>query len=337
MRPHPARAADRPKRSTGELYDAIWCAELPPILDEHDRRAAVATEQVARLVLMAMARHNNPNRDQVYGPAREWQCFASVATIAEHVNTSERQVQRVLRTLERAGYIELLHRARRPGRPRNGDDPRRAGNTWCLRPDRWPTRSIGNRAGIGLVSGAPAEIEPVPAEDATGPARYPGNGAGTGAGGAEFVPVLSPEPGTFLTHGDDQHHDEPAPPDRARPRAGARWEEWETLGGRSDETTAHRVAALPRVGVVALRAPPPVAPTRTALCPDCGQQVSEDGDGHRRGADRCRAFGRGAVVGRCPRCGEWVDELHPSRWHTTRCPLKDCAPSRWSSPSTVAP
>jgi hypothetical protein len=74
---------ERPKRSSGELYDSIWAAELPPIMDERDSRAAAVAPVVARMVLMAMASFTNPNRDQVLGLAKTWQCFAAVATIAE--------------------------------------------------------------------------------------------------------------------------------------------------------------------------------------------------------------------------------------------------------------
>jgi hypothetical protein len=88
------RNGERPKRSSGELYDAIWATRPPPIMDERDNRAAAVTPVVARMVLMAMASFTNPNRDQVFGPTKTWQCFAAVATIAERADVSERQVQR---------------------------------------------------------------------------------------------------------------------------------------------------------------------------------------------------------------------------------------------------
>ena len=107
---------ERPRRSTGELYDAIWGAALPPVMDEHDQRARAVAESVARLVLMAMARFTNPNRDQGLGPERTWLCFAAIGTIAELANSSERQVQRVIRVFEDSGYLERLQEGRRPGR-----------------------------------------------------------------------------------------------------------------------------------------------------------------------------------------------------------------------------
>jgi hypothetical protein len=110
------RVSERPRRHTGEIVDPIWEAELPVVMDERDEPAVAVAEPVARLVLMAMARFTNPSRDQVYGPTREWRCWASVATIAELAGASERQVQRVLRVFEREHYIERVDQGRRPAR-----------------------------------------------------------------------------------------------------------------------------------------------------------------------------------------------------------------------------
>src|SRR5260370_21160051 len=111
------------------------------------------------MVLMAMASLTNPNRDQVLGPAKTWQCFAAVATIAERADVSERQVQRVLRALEREGFIELIYQARRPGRPRKNQEPGQGRpNTWGLRPDRWPTRALQNRTRAVAISSGDREI-----------------------------------------------------------------------------------------------------------------------------------------------------------------------------------
>ena len=192
------RNGERPRRSTGELYDAIWAAELPPIMDERDTRAPAVSPAVARMVLLAMASFTNPNRDQHLGTAKTWQCFAAVATIAERADVSERQVQRVLRVLEYDGYIELTVQARRPGRPRKDQAAGRGRpNTWCLRPERWPLRVLKNRTGVVAISAdhpAPVrrtdadkcgEIPPVPVEVATTPESFPRNSTGTGGEGAE--------------------------------------------------------------------------------------------------------------------------------------------------------
>src|SRR5262249_51904031 len=150
-------------------------------MDERDERAPAVAESVARLVLMAMAKHTNPTRDQVLGPAREWQCFASVATLAELAGASERQAQRVLRVLEREGLIERLDQGRRPGRPRKNEAPGQARpSRWCLRPDRWPARGLKNRTGIVAISGEARNSLPVPEEVAPVPAGFPENSTGTG-------------------------------------------------------------------------------------------------------------------------------------------------------------
>ncbi len=146
---------------------------------------------------MAMARFTNPNRDQVYGPTREWRCWASVATIAEMAGAWERQVQRVLRLFERERYIERVDQGRRPGRPRKGQTPGQARpSTWCLRPDQWRQRALRNRAGVVAISGDQRNSLPVREDVPSVPVGLPGNQTGTGRGGAEIVPVSSPEPGT---------------------------------------------------------------------------------------------------------------------------------------------
>jgi Helix-turn-helix domain len=209
------RNGERPKRSSGELYDSIWAAELPPIMDERDSRAAAVAPAVARIVLLAMASFTNPNRDQVLGPAKTWQCFAAVATIAERADVSERQVQRVLRTLEREGFIELIYQARRPGRPRKNQQPGQGRpNTWCLRPDRWPTRALQNRTGVVAISSDEPEIRPVPAEVASTPVNFSGNSTGTGHEGREKpTGVVTRTRSTYEPLEDENSINKPAPAD----------------------------------------------------------------------------------------------------------------------------
>jgi len=253
--------SDRPKRHSAELYDAIWAAELPPIMDERDERAPAVAEAVARLVLMAMAKHTNPTRDQVYGPAGEWRCWASVATLAEMANASERQVQRVLRVFERADYIELLDRGRRPGRPRKGEETGQARpNTWGLRPDRWRRRTLRNSTGIVAISSDLSNSLPVPVEVATEPVEFLGNETGTGASGAEILPVLSPEPVTGLTHNSGANPENK--PARAATHAADVFSIDESK--TNDRASSHQVA-LPLTGAVGLVSPGPAPVAATPV------------------------------------------------------------------------
>jgi hypothetical protein len=135
------------RRHSAELYDAIWELEVPPIIvtngqgagrlnRDGDPTIAVGPTAV-RLVLMAMARHTNPSRDQVRGPASEWRCCPTVDTIAQLADVSERQVQRVLSAFVELGYIEVEQPGIRAGRQRV---PRPT--WWRLRPDLWPRRAV---------------------------------------------------------------------------------------------------------------------------------------------------------------------------------------------------
>src|SRR5437660_9479120 len=76
------------RRHSAELYDAIWELEVPPIIATDGKGAgrlnrdggptiAVGATAV-RVVLMAMARHTNPSRDQVRGPVSVWRCCPTV-------------------------------------------------------------------------------------------------------------------------------------------------------------------------------------------------------------------------------------------------------------------
>jgi hypothetical protein len=269
------RNGERPKRSSGELYDAIWAANLPPIMDERDNRAAAVTPVVARMVLMAMASFTNPNRDQVLGPTKTWQCFAAVATLAEKADVSERQVQRVLRALEREGYIELLYQARRPGRPRKNQQPLHGRpNTWCLRPDRWPARTLENHAGVVAISSAETETRPVPVEVASVPANFSGNSAGTGHEGAE-----KPTGGVTLTRStyepikDRNPIKKPAAATASAPNTGNQMPLNEGVDGdgEHDRARVSERSTQPSLG----RMLTPVPPTPTPRCIKCHKRQDE--------------------------------------------------------------
>ena len=60
-----------------------------------------------RLILIALASHRN---EKTGG------CFPSVATLAREVNTSKRNVERLIARLRKAGHIEIGKRATRSGR-----------------------------------------------------------------------------------------------------------------------------------------------------------------------------------------------------------------------------
>lgn len=311
-----------PRRSTGELYDAIWEADLPPIMDDGDARAPAVAEPVARLLLMALAKHTNPTRDQVLGRAREWQCFASVALLAELAGTTERQAQRVFRVLEaeklagNVGWIERLEQGRRPGRPRRGEQPGRGRPTrWCLRPDLWPRRELQNRGGIVAISNSDRNSLPVPEEVATEQTRLLANGAGAGRSNAEVVTgsvTLTRE--TINPSIDENSTFKPAhAATRAEKENGA-----DFVGNAKAD--AHAVA-LPGLAVSELTAvsTPPAEPTWP--CPNCHRPVTESGRGHAGGVDPCPYPGRPGHVERCASCGEWIALSNPRAWHATKCPV----------------
>jgi hypothetical protein len=111
------------RRHSAELYDAIWELEVPHV--------DTVKRSVVRLVLMAMAKHTNPNRD-----GGRFLCWASVKTIAALADVEERQVQRVLKQFSELRYIEAEKPGVRGGR--GGRQPR--ATTWLLCPERWPRR-----------------------------------------------------------------------------------------------------------------------------------------------------------------------------------------------------
>src|SRR6266851_2034951 len=245
-------------------------------MDERDERAAAVAEPVARLVLMAMARFTNPNRDQVYGPTREWRCWASVATIAEMAGASERQVQRVLRVFEREGYIDRIDQGQRPGRPRKGEEPGRAKpSTWCLRPDQWRRRALTNRTGVVAISSDRRNSLPVPEDIPSVPVGLPRNQTGTGHGGTEIVPVSSPEPGTPGTHNETEPENKPA-------RSAMRATDEEEKSDFKDrkESTGHQRSLFAAVVVTPAA---PVEPTDSMTCYGC--QVTVDTIDYKRQHD----------------------------------------------------
>jgi len=296
------RAELRPKRSSGELYDLIWLAELPPIMDERDTRAPAVAEAVARLILMAMAKFTNPTRDQILGPAYTWQCFAAVGTIAELANASERQVQRVLRVFEREGYIVKLEEGRRPGRPANGEEPGRARpSKWSLRPDQWPSRSLRNRTGIVAISSEnslPVPVDntasarnsvPVPEEVAPVKTGLPENRDATGQNTQKSLPVLSPEPGTSFNPEYEEPVQEPAAVATAAPVTSGDFPSFSNGQANGDDVGHTRVndssqrpsspAAQPSLDrmlteVPRPQRPPPAAPV-SARCMKCQARENE--------------------------------------------------------------
>src|SRR5919199_9329 len=183
-----ATAASR--HHTGELYDAIWAlAVLPLVVTEgkragrlrRDGRPVVEVGPTAvRLVLMAMAKHTNPTRDQ-----GQFRCCPSMETIAELADVSPRVAQRVVARCVELGYIEVEQPGLRAGRNRSA---RRT--WWRLRPDRWPRRALhGGDAGVATK----AEQVAMVAQPASPPTDD-----GRDAGVAETPMVAtpaSPEPG----------------------------------------------------------------------------------------------------------------------------------------------
>src|SRR5215471_4695641 len=124
-------------RARGELYDLIWAMRLPPIRLHGE---TVVSESDTQGVLLAMASHTNPTRDQKHGEDRTWQCFANNQRLAEQARVPARTVQRVQQVMQDYGYIELIEQGARPGRGGGAAKPSR----WLMYPRRWPSKPSKN-------------------------------------------------------------------------------------------------------------------------------------------------------------------------------------------------
>src|SRR5919199_2956484 len=137
-----ATAASR--HHTGELYDAIWALAVPPLVVTDGKRAGRLRRDgrpvvevgptAVRLVLMAMAKHTNPSRDQGV-----FRCCPTMEKIAELADVSQRVAQLVVARCVELGYIEVEQPGLRAGRNR----PARPA-WWRLCPDRWPRRALNS-------------------------------------------------------------------------------------------------------------------------------------------------------------------------------------------------
>ncbi len=189
------RAGERPRRSKGELYDEIWELDMPPIVLSAGPRAGRLRKDgspavevgptAARQVLLAMAKHTNPTRDQNLGPEGLWRCCPTVETLAELAEVNERQVQLVLSTFVELGYIELERAGVRAGRNRS---PRPS--WWRLRPDLWPRRVLKNGRAAGFATNGDLALVAQPEQMVAKPAASSVDGGE--AGFAETPLVAKP-------------------------------------------------------------------------------------------------------------------------------------------------
>lgn len=177
------------KRHSGELYVPIWNAELPRVPGVHP--------VVVRVVLFALAAHTNPNRDQRLGVERTWRCWPSMEGLADLTGVSERQVRRVVESLEHVGYITLEQPAVWAGRHR----PARAA-VWCLHPEKWPFRAHGLDRSDTPIDGLTLAGQPIAKNPMGLPARDDGlalAGQWVGPSGSMGMSDLSAQPSKELS------------------------------------------------------------------------------------------------------------------------------------------
>jgi len=231
----PRAAAAGSRHHTGELYDAIWALAVPPLVVTEGKRAGRLRRDgqpvvevgstAVRLVLMAMAKHTNPTRDE-----GQFRCCPSIETIAELADVSPRVAQLVIARCVELGYIDIEQPGLRAGRNR----PARP-TWWRLRPDRWPRRALhGGEAGVATN----AEQVPMVAQPAASPTT---NGRAAGCVETPMVAKpAAPKPGIGLTRKTG-----------VPPLGVAEAEDGAVVRKPEDSTQP----ALPRMGAVAL-APP---------------------------------------------------------------------------------
>lgn len=204
-----ANGRDESKLTKGVLYDAIFDAELPRIPTKATPHRPTpkgddASPAVVQGVLMAMARHTNPERDKWRGHEATWRCGAGVGLLAEEARCSQRQVQRVLEVLEEAEWIYLERGGgRRAGRPRRGEQPKPAtASWWQLWPHQWPQRDLGNKnRAVHDVTSESAEVAQPAAEVAQPTAGLTGSRAdGNTKTPPEVAPSTAPEHVSTFKH-----------------------------------------------------------------------------------------------------------------------------------------
>jgi hypothetical protein len=279
--------------AVGEVYDLIWRLELPPFRNDEP-----LDELVVRGVLMALASYLNHQQLK----ARKCHVYPSDELLASQIGRSTRTVARVLDYLLRAELLVLVRAELRPGRGRVGRPP-----IYSLPIDvwqHWPQRVI-RRSPNGLDTGVQTMTAQTPVVDGSDTGVQKRDGSDTGVQKEAMVRTpVSTEPGQPVNPAREMN---PArEPGHARARA-------DGLSGSGYEV------ALPLMAATSTSATP--ATVGRWPCPDCGQQVLEDGRGHRAGPEPCRAFGRGGRVERCQHCKEWVDHRNPLL-HARACPTR---------------
>jgi hypothetical protein len=292
VQPRPA-AGEHRVTAVGEVYDLIWRLELPPF-----RKDEPLDELVVRGVLMALASYLNHQQLK----ARKCHVYPSDELLASQIGRSSKTVARVLDYLLRAELLVLVRAELRPGRGRVGRPP-----IYSLPIDvwqHWPQRVI-RRSPDGLDTGVQTMTAQTPVVDGSDTGVQKRDGLDTGVQQEAVVRTpVSTEPGQPVNPAKEMN---PArEPGHARARA----------NGPSE--SGYEVA-LPLMAVTSTPATP--ATVGSWPCPDCGQQVLEDGRGHRAGPEPCRAFGRGGRVERCQHCTEWVDHRNPLL-HARACPTR---------------
>jgi hypothetical protein len=274
--------------AVGEVYDLIWRLELPPF-----RKDEPLDELVVRGVLMALASYLNHQQLK----ARKCHVYPSDELLASQIGRSSKTVARVLDYLLRAELLVLVRAELRPGRGRVGRPP-----IYSLPIDvwqHWPQRVI-RRSPNGLDTGVQTMTTRTPVVD--------GSDTGVQTEAMVWTPV-STEPDQPVNPASEVVN--PArEPGHARARA----------NGQAEGQLANGYeVALSLMAATSTSGTP--ATVERWPCPDCGQQVLEDGRGHRAGPEPCRAFGRGGHVERCEHCKEWVDHRNPLL-HARACPTR---------------
>ena len=200
----------------GDLYDAIWGLELPTV----DRVDSASV----RMVLFAMARHlNKPKLEK-----QDYRVWPSGQRIAELIERSHRQVQRILDVLVAHELVAVVRPGLRPGRGRTGRP-----TIYRLCPERWPTRVLNGRdTGVAAIGDLAMVTTPVTDGDDTGVAKRHGDDTGVQKAPMATTPV-SPESGKE-TGNPAMETGNPAN-EPGNPRERAREADQQNSEGRSDD------------------------------------------------------------------------------------------------------